>query len=150
MKRLKRAIFFLPIELLFLIPISCAEDRDCGDGYIYKNQDNLCYKVSSDKPNERMSNNDADIEQDSSDGESVNIPAGFGDSCTNQEQCAGKDADFCSVNPLDGKGICTIKGCNGDDECPSEYYCCLAPESYGGHVCVTKELYDMGKLAGAC
>jgi hypothetical protein len=150
MNQLKNAILFSAIAILLLVPISCAKDRDCGKGYIYNDKDNLCYKVSSAKPNKKVSNNDADADQEGGDGESADTLSGFGDSCTDQDQCSGKGADYCAVNPLDGKGMCTTRGCNSDAECPTGYYCCLAPESYGGHVCVTKELYDMGKPAGAC
>jgi len=150
MNKLKSVIHSSAIAILPLVLISCAKDRDCGKGYIFNDEDNLCHKVSSDTPNKPVSHNDAETDQEGGDGESANAPTGFGDPCTEQNQCADKEADFCAINPLDEKGMCTIRGCNSDEECPAGYYCCLAPESWGGHVCVTKEVYDMGNQAGMC
>jgi hypothetical protein len=143
------------IALLLLLPISCGKEGHCSDGYdpAY----GLCIKEASAKAKADTgvpsASEDADVEQEGGDGETEKAsktPTGFADPCSSKEQCAGKEADWCSINPLDGKGMCTTRGCNSTDECPAGYYCCLASQANGGHMCTVKQLYDLGKGAGAC
>jgi hypothetical protein len=148
MNLLTKAIGYGAIAILLVIPTSCGKQGYCDSDYFKK--DKLCYKKTSVKPDASTPIKDAEMAEEGGDAESAKVPTGFADSCTTNEQCAGKEADYCAVNPLEGKGMCTVRGCNSNDECPSDYYCCLAKEELGGHMCVGKTLYDMGKGADAC
>ena len=72
----------------------------------------------------------------------VIIPAGQGDACTKDDDCAGKGA-FTSCQMSASGGYCTNPGCSGDSDCTAGYACntastptfCQRPPTGQGMAC---------------
>jgi hypothetical protein len=48
-------------------------------------------------------------------------PSGLGDSCTTQEDCAGKEASYCETNRAKN---CLVPNCQTDEDCFIGWECC--------------------------
>lgn len=134
------------VWLLAILQVSCLEDDLCGKGFKYKN--GSCYKVTANKPaaDSSTSPKDGATEQEGGDGESGKTTVtGLGEVCTDQKQCADKEATYCMIDPSTGEGYCTVKGCtNAAGSCPDDYSCCVLPEPYGA-LCVDAAGYQKAK-----
>jgi hypothetical protein len=76
---------------------------------------------------------------------------GFGDSCTSDTECKGKDANYCAGIPFVKDGFCTIQGCtDAAGSCPNTYKCCMLPDSKGGPICLDETRYQSAKGSGIC
>lgn len=91
----------------------------------------------------------------SDDTETHSLPSGLGDVCSTSDDCAGKDASFCAIDPSnpDMSGACTIQDCaDGTNHCPEEQgFVCCKFANIGGHpsICVPQSSYDsLGEFLG--
>ncbi|MBN1654217.1 MAG: hypothetical protein JXA30_10635 [Deltaproteobacteria bacterium] len=138
------------LSLPAVVLVSCLKDDRCGKGYTYKN--GYCYIEPDEKAetDASTSNKSSDAEQEDGESEQETV-TGLGDSCTDQSQCADKEADYCLINPSTSEGYCTIRGCKNTAEgCPPDYHCCVLPEAYGGEACLNSDDYQTAQSMGAC
>ncbi len=94
---------------------------------------------------------------DASPGETI---TGMGEVCFDSADCAGYEADICSVSPLSTDGYCTVAECSNEpDNCPPGYRCCVfinldsLPVEVTmdmSSLCLTPDYYDQASNVGVC
>jgi hypothetical protein len=127
---------------------SCSVGSDaCGKGF--KEKMGGCVKVTAAGGKKATPVKDADTDSDAIADETV---VGMGDSCATQQDCEGKDANYCALDPVNGIGICTRKDCTlSPDNCPTGYRCCPMPKELKyPYMCLSPDMYDMAVGLGFC
>jgi hypothetical protein len=121
----------------------------CGNGF-YETQ-GACKKGVATGGTTSTAINDADLDGLAGDGSTETV-TGMGDECTTQSDCAGKDANYCALDPTSGVGLCTIEDCTtSPDNCPSGYRCCQMPvELKYPAMCLPPTTYNMLVSLGYC
>jgi hypothetical protein len=134
------------MSLLSLVEGCSPDDADrCRSGYYYS--EGNCW---SEKDSESSSST-----QTRDDTETQSLPSGLGDACSTSDDCAGKEASFCAIDPSnpDMSGACTIQDCaDGTNECPKDLglVCCdFANIADHPSICVPQSSYDsLGDFLG--
>jgi hypothetical protein len=128
---------------LLAMAASCApSDADrCGKGLVY--EDNTC--VPEDTGFEDTgtgtdgdADGDADGGGDAGDAGDTESASNLGAPCTaDGDECAGREYDYCALQPGATDGYCTMQNCAQDpDDCPAPYRCCDLPFSGVPNFCV--------------
>lgn len=137
------------VWLLTLLQASCSIDDPCGKGWKYKG--GACVKPTTATKPTTTPAVDATTDLEAGDDASEKAAlTGLGNPCTTDPECAGKDADYCAVNLITKKGMCTIKCADSAVTCPDTFTCCKLPASMGGPTCLDQTNYQQAKGAGAC
>jgi hypothetical protein len=131
--------------------VSCTVGEDkCGKGFVEKM--GACAKASASGGRTSVAPTDANLDA-VGDGDKTQSVSGLYDSCEIQPDCAGKDANYCAMDPTNGIGFCTIKDCTvSPDNCPKEYKCCQLPKAINyPNLCLSLKMYnDVKTNLGFC
>ncbi|MDD5306173.1 MAG: hypothetical protein PHU25_02520 [Deltaproteobacteria bacterium] len=140
--------------LLLLIGCTPSDSERCQSGYLFHPENGSCQPIEDGGTDSETSNLDAGNPDagNPDGGDTGDLPTGLGESCTDNEQCADYEADYCAINPLTQEGFCTVENCTvSPDDCPQGYRCCDSPESYGQpNLCILPADYDTLHGAGLC
>ncbi|MCP4677426.1 MAG: hypothetical protein GY854_18305 [Deltaproteobacteria bacterium] len=121
------------------------DDERCGDDFVW--EDNTCKAIPA-------GDGDTDADADAGTGGDAgsDLPEGLGTPCTEQGQCMGLEASFCTANPGMPDGYCTVEGCTfGQGDCPDGYTCCEMEVNDDPPIfCATDEDYVTMSGLGLC
>lgn len=136
----------------FLAVCGCIPDdaERCREGFVLIDAD--CWPAT-----DTVYDTDSSLEPDTETGSNgQHTPTGLGDACTSSEDCAGKEADYCALDPAkpDEPGGCTLSNCNpGPTICPQHLglVCCAFSniEDYPS-MCIPVDVYEEYKSIVGC
>ncbi|MCP4604362.1 MAG: hypothetical protein GY847_28210 [Proteobacteria bacterium] len=126
------------------------EDR-CLDGYRYTTTSKTC--VPEDSDSDTGTETEPDTDTETSDGGSAEDGGeeftGFGELCSNQQQCADYKADYCAIDPTSGEGHCTFKDCDATS-CPESSTCCDCTKMGMPVFCIPDEVVAVAGAFCSC
>lgn len=135
------------------------EKERCHGNYVWSSEAVSCREKKpkdaglTKKPDGVADEEDAaDPDGEDAEGGATGAISGLGTDCTAKEQCAGYKADYCTANPFEPQGYCTMQNCTADpDNCPPGYNCCLStnPTQFGD-ACLKTEKYKELKEMSLC
>lgn len=143
----------VPIRLLTVLTLLLAQgcvsdDERCDDGQRYENGG--CVEILGDGGGADALGSDT-AQQDAEIGDAPALPSGMGDVCSGPTDCAGKEADYCLIQPPSTSGVCTIQDCNATaNDCPGGYSCCDFSVTSVPNFCAADDDYATLKSMAMC
>jgi hypothetical protein len=78
---------------------------------------------------------------DAGDSEGERVFTGLLEACKSNEDCEGYDSNICAITPTEQTGRCT-PGCKSDEECPSEWVCCISAIEQADDICMPTDVFE--------